>query len=235
MQHNIRMLTLTMLLAMAVLAMTAAQMSGGISQIAFSAKGGNSDEAQQDNGNNNDNDETETDTETDEETSTDDEEETTDETDEVTTTTTTTAAAEDPTPGIGNNDNPLGQDNPQPGRVGNHDDAQQTSGEGANTGGTVTDPTLCSTASGANNPDCSTTVTANCFGKVIQHEAQEHKEPGSTEGTLGEHSRDPVPEIPGNETPRQGIGNQDQGHPAAHGAFNSQFDEDDEENVNENC
>lgn len=223
---------------MAVLAMTAAQMSGGISQIAFSAKGGNSDEAQQDNGNNNDNDETETDTETDEETSTDDEEETTDETDEVTTTTTTTttaAAAEDPTPGIGNNDNPLGQDNPQPGRVGNHDDAQQTSGEGANTGGTVTDPTLCSTASGANNPDCSTTVTANCFGKVIQHEAQEHKEPGSTEGTLGEHSRDPVPEIPGNETPRQGIGNQDQGHPAAHGAFNSQFDEDDEENVNENC
>ena len=33
----------------------------------------------------------------------------------------------------------------------------------------------------------------------------------------------------------QGIGNQDQGHPAAHGAFNSQFQEDDAENVAENC
>jgi hypothetical protein len=42
-------------------------------------------------------------------------------------------------------------------------------------------------------------------------------------GTLGEHSSDPVPELEGNETPRQGIGNQDQGHPSAHGAFNSQF------------
>ena len=41
------------------------------------------------------------------------------------------------------------------------------------------------------------------------------------EGTLSEHSSDPVPEILGNETPRQGIGNQDQGHPSAHGAFNS--------------
>ncbi len=38
-----------------------------------------------------------------------------------------------------------------------------------------------------------------------------------------------------NETPRQGIGNQDQGHPAAHGAFNSQFDDDKAENVEENC
>ena len=54
------------------------------------------------------------------------------------------------------------------------------------------------------------------------------------EGTLGEQSSDPIPEIEGNETPRQGIGNQDQGHPA-HGAFNSQFEEEDAENVAENC
>ena len=128
-----------------------------------------------------------------------------------------------------------GNGDTQPDRVGSHDNDQQTSGEGADAGGTVTDDTLCSTASGENNPDCSTTVTANCFGKVIQHEAQEHKEEGSDEGTLGSHSRDPVPGDDDNETPRQGIGNQDQGHPAAHGAFNSQFDEDDEENVNENC
>ena len=40
---------------------------------------------------------------------------------------------------------------------------------------------------------------------------------------------------PGNETPRQGIGNQDQGHPAAHGAFNAQFDEDDAEAEAQDC
>jgi hypothetical protein len=125
-------------------------------------------------------------------------------------------------------------DNSQPDRVGSHDD--QTSGEGANAGGTVTDPTIPG-ADGQVEEDGVTLdeVTANCFGKVISHEAQEHKDPESGEDTLGEHSSDPVPEIPGNETPRQGIGNQDQGHPAAHGAFNSNFDDDDAENVNENC
>jgi hypothetical protein len=140
----------------------------------------------------------------------------------------TAAEPEDPTPGVGNNDNELGQDNPQPDRVGSHDD--QTSGEGANAGGTVTDPTLCDVT---DNPDCDTTVSANCFGKVIQHEAQEHKD--SDEETLGQHSSDPVPELEGNETPRQGIGNQNQGTPAAHGAFNAQFEDEDEENVIENC
>ena len=136
-------------------------------------------------------------------------------------------------------DNPNGNDhvagdNEQPDRVGSHDD--QTSGEGANADGTVTDPTI-SGADGLVEEDGVTLeeVTANCFGKVIQHEAQEHKDPESGEEPLGEHSSDPVPEIPGNETPRQGIGNQDQGHPAAHGAFNSNFDDDDAENVNENC
>jgi|Tabmets5t2r1_1033131.scaffolds.fasta_scaffold21822_2 cytoskeletal protein RodZ len=136
-------------------------------------------------------------------------------------------------------DNPNGNDhvpgdNEQPNRVGSHDD--QTSGEGANAGGTATDPTIPG-ADGLVEEDGVTLdeVTANCFGKVISHEAQEHKDPESGEGTLGEHSSDPVPEIPGNETPRQGIGNQDQGHPAAHGAFNSNFDDDDAENVNENC
>jgi hypothetical protein len=108
-------------------------------------------------------------------------------------------------------------------RVGVHDNDDQTSGEGASQGGTVSDPTI---------PNGQ--VSANCFGKVIEHEAQEHKE-NPDEGTLGEHSSDPVPELEGNETPRQGIGNQDQGHPAAHGAFNSGFDEDDAENVEENC
>jgi hypothetical protein len=115
-----------------------------------------------------------------------------------------------------------GSGNTQPDRVGSHDNNKQTSGEGAN-GGTVTDPTISGDPTVVDSTD---TVDANCFGKVIQHEAQEHKE-DPDEGTLGSHSSDPVPEISGNETPRQGIGNQDQGHPAAHGAFNSQFDPDD--------
>jgi hypothetical protein len=118
----------------------------------------------------------------------------------------------------------------QPDRVGIHDNNQQTSGEGAK-GGTVTDPTITGDPTVVDPTD---TVKADCFGKVIQHRAQEHKE-NPDEGTLGSHASDPVPEIPGHETPRQGIGNQDQGHPAAHGAFNSQFQPDDAENVAENC
>jgi hypothetical protein len=119
----------------------------------------------------------------------------------------------------------------QPSRVGIHDNAAQTSGEGANAGGTVSDPTITGDPTVYDSTD---TVNADCFGKVIQHQAQEHKD-DPDEGTLGSHASDPVPELSGNETPRQGIGNQDQGHPAAHGAFNSQFEADDAENVAENC
>ncbi len=116
--------------------------------------------------------------------------------------------------------------------MGSHDDDQQTSDEGADPDGTVTDPEITGDDETVDEGD---TVDANCFGKVIQHEAQEHKEEGSDEGTLGQHSRNPVPGDSDNETPRQGIGNQDQGHPAAHGAFNAQFEEEDAENVEENC
>ena len=65
----------------------------------------------------------------------------------------------------------------QPDRVGSHD--KQTSGEGANPGGTVTDETIpCESRD--NQEGCvgeasDDTVTANCFGKVISHEAQEQK------------------------------------------------------------
>jgi hypothetical protein len=124
-----------------------------------------------------------------------------------------------------------GNGDTQPSRVGIHDNAAQTSGEGANAGGTVTDPTITGDPTVVDSGD---TVKADCFGKVIQHEAQEHKT-DPDEGTLGEHSSDPVPDLPGNETPRQGIGNQNQGTPAAHGAFNSQFQAEDAENVAENC
>jgi hypothetical protein len=144
--------------------------------------------------------------------------------------------AEGQTASVSSSQDEVAKENPgngdtQPGRVGSHDDYKQTSGEGADAGGTVTDPTI---TGDPDTVDDSDTVSADCFGKVISHEAQEHKE-NPDEGTLGEHSSDPVPELEGNETPRQGIGNQDQGHPAAHGAFNSQFEEEDAENVEENC
>jgi FlaG/FlaF family flagellin (archaellin) len=144
--------------------------------------------------------------------------------------------AEGQTASVSSSQDEVAKENPgngdtQPGRVGSHDDYKQTSGEGANAGGTVTDPTITGDPDTVDEGDA---VSADCFGKVISHEAQEHKE-NPDEGTLGEHSSDPVPELEGNETPRQGIGNQDQGHPAAHGAFNSQFEEEDAENVEDNC
>ena len=122
-----------------------------------------------------------------------------------------------------------GSGNTQPDRVGSHD--SQTSPNGANSGGTVTDPTI---TGDPNVVDSGDTVKSDCFGKVISHRAQEHKE-NPDEGTLGSHASDPVPELPGNETPRQGIGNQDQGNPGAHGAFNAQFDEDDAAAEAQNC
>jgi hypothetical protein len=123
-----------------------------------------------------------------------------------------------------------GHGDTQPNRVGTHDNVAQTSGAGAQ-GGTVTDSTITGDPAVVDSGDI---VNANCWGKVIQHQAQEHKD-DPQEGTLGSHSSDPVPAISGNETPRQGIGNQNQGHPAAHGAFNSQFEADDAENVADNC
>ncbi len=154
------------------------------------------------------------------------------------TTTGNNVFAQDDSDSNGNSDNVAdngnagegGNGDTQPDRVGSHDDDQQTSDEGADAGGTVSDPTIPDDELGDDGQ-----ISANCFGKVIQHEAQEHKEEGSDEGNLGSHSRDPVPGDDDNETPRQGIGNQDQGTPAAHGAFNSQFDDDDAENVEENC
>lgn len=95
-----------------------------------------------------------------------------------------------------------GNGDTQPGRVGNQDNTAQTSGEGAQ-GGTVTDPTI---TGDPNVVDSADTVKADCFIKVISFRAQEHKD-NPDEGTLGSHASDPVPDNPGNETPRQGIGN----------------------------
>ena len=74
-----------------------------------------------------------------------------------------------------------GNGDTQPDRVGSHDDDSQTSGEGADPDGTVTDPDITGDDETVDEGD---TVDANCFGKVIQHEAQEHKEEGSDEGDI---------------------------------------------------
>jgi hypothetical protein len=48
---------------------------------------------------------------------------------------------------------------------------------------------------------------ANCWGEVTRDFAHT--------GTLGEHSRNPSPDAD-NDTPREGVGNQDEDHPSDH-------------------
>ena len=53
---------------------------------------------------------------------------------------------------------------------------------------------------------------ANCWGKVTSSLTQNvDDQPG-----IGEHSSDPVPNDGDNETPREGVGNQREGHPSDH-------------------
>jgi hypothetical protein len=54
---------------------------------------------------------------------------------------------------------------------------------------------------------------ANCWGEVTRdfaHDGDEDGQPG-----LGQHSRNPSPD-PDNDTPREGVGNQDEDHPSDH-------------------
>jgi hypothetical protein len=50
----------------------------------------------------------------------------------------------------------------------------------------------------------------NCFGEINSGLAQ-------AAGGVGEHASDPVPSNPGRETPRLGVGNQEEGTPGEHG------------------
>lgn len=95
--------------------------------------------------------------------------------------------------------------NPQPDRVGNDDpddgdaDRDGPGGEGGSAG----DP-------GQGEDDGR--EDANCWGKVTSSLTQnEDDQPG-----IGEHSSDPVPGDDDNETPREGVGNQREGHPSDH-------------------
>jgi hypothetical protein len=54
----------------------------------------------------------------------------------------------------------------------------------------------------------------NCWGKAtssLAHNEGEDEKPG-----IGEHSSDPFPNDGDNETPREGVGNQVEGHPSDH-------------------
>lgn len=94
--------------------------------------------------------------------------------------------------------------NPQPDRVGNDDpddgDADRDGPGGA--GGEAGEPGQGDSDEGE----------ANCWGKVTSSLTQnDDDQPG-----IGEHSSDPVPGDEDNETPREGVGNQREGHPSDH-------------------
>ncbi len=60
----------------------------------------------------------------------------------------------------------------------------------------------------------------DCWGEVNSQLAQvDDGQPGE-----GEHVSDPLPNRPGHETPRDGVGNQDEDHPALHGETVSTID-----------
>ena len=114
------------------------------------------------------------------------------------------------TTGMGNcRDEPEGSDCvPQKDRVGNDDpddnDADRDGPGGA--GGSEGDPGQ------GNTGDPSDEGESNCWGKVAS--ALAHNDDGKP--GLGEHSSDPVPGDDDNETPREGVGNQREGHPSDH-------------------
>jgi hypothetical protein len=117
----------------------------------------------------------------------------------ITTTTTTTVFA---STGMSNcTEEPESEDcNPQPDRVGNdHDEDDEVTRDGPDDEG-----------------------EANCWGKVTSDFASEEGDPGD----VGEHSSNPTRDED-NDTPREGVGNQDEDHPSDHadsvgGAFSDE-------------
>ena len=91
--------------------------------------------------------------------------------------------------------------NPQPDRVGND-------GRGANNNDADRDG-----PGGADNDETDDDEgEANCWGKVTSSLSKnDDGKPG-----IGEHSSDPRPGDDDNETPREGVGNQAEGHPSDH-------------------
>ncbi len=112
------------------------------------------------------------------------------------------------TVGMGNCNRNPDDCEPQKDRVGNDDpddsdaDRDGPGGEGGSEG----DPGQGDTG------DPSDEGEENCWGKVTSSLAHnDDDQPG-----IGEHSSDPVPNLEGKETPREGVGNQAEGHPSDH-------------------
>ena len=99
-----------------------------------------------------------------------------------------------------NNDNP--DCNDQPDRVGNdNDDDESPDADRDGPGGDDETP-----------DEEEDDGDSNCWGKVTSSLTQnEDGKPG-----IGEHSSDPRPGDDDNETPREGVGNQNEGHPSDH-------------------
>ena len=84
--------------------------------------------------------------------------------------------------------------NPQPDRVGNdHDENNEVTRDG---------------------PD--EQEDANCWGKVTSDFTSQRDGDGGGGQVFGQHASDPVGGDSDNETPREGVGNQDEDHPSDH-------------------
>ena len=56
---------------------------------------------------------------------------------------------------------------------------------------------------------------ANCWGKVISDAANDNDGDGLAPGEFGQHAANPTGDDD-NDTPREGVGNQDEDHPSDH-------------------
>ena len=92
--------------------------------------------------------------------------------------------------------------NPQPDRVGNDGSGGDNNNDADRDGPGGAD----------NDPNDDDTGEANCWGQVTKALTQnEDDQPG-----IGEHTSNPRPGDDDNETPREGVGNQAEGHPSDH-------------------
>lgn len=90
-----------------------------------------------------------------------------------------------------------GQDNPQPDRVGNEDEKDRD-------------------GPGGESADGDDEGEANCWGKVTSDFTSQRDGDGGGGQVFGQHASDPVGGDSDNETPREGVGNQDEDHPSDH-------------------
>jgi hypothetical protein len=99
--------------------------------------------------------------------------------------------------GMGGDPPGKGQDNPQPDRVGNEDEKDRD-------------------GPGGESAESDDEGEANYWGKVTSDFTNQKDGDGGGGQAFGGHASDPVPGDDDNETPREGVGNQDEDHPSDH-------------------